>query len=179
MTNLTIRRQRRASGLVHSWDLGSLELVLLHTHLMVMCRSIFAIMAVTLRMSSAVRLYIVHSAKEKRGSSQYIHLFTVFTVRMFHQRNKQSSHALFKSVIWRCLKTTSILFRLAQTVQLSVRTGFFPCRTPRNTIESWQNSKHTPVKLSRKGSRCSLPPLAPSSKHKSVYNDLNSIFGTA
>lgn len=85
--------------MVQSRDLGTLWLVLLHTHLMVMCRSIFAIMAVTLRMSSAVRLYIVHSAKEKRGSSQYIHLFAVFTVRILHKRNKQPSDALFKSVI--------------------------------------------------------------------------------
>lgn len=66
---------------------------------MVMCRSIFATMAVTLRMSSAVRLYIVHSAKEKRGSSQDINLFTVFTVRILHERNKQPCDALFKSVI--------------------------------------------------------------------------------
>jgi len=33
---------------------------------MVTWRNIFAIMAVTLRMSSAVRLYIVHSVEEKR-----------------------------------------------------------------------------------------------------------------
>lgn len=91
-----------------------------------MCRSIFAIMAVTLRMSSAVRLYIVHSAKEKRRSSQDMHLFTVFTVRMLHERNKQPCDALFKSVIWQCLKPTSIFCRLAQTIQLSVRTGVFP-----------------------------------------------------
>lgn len=32
---------------------------------MVMWKNIFAVMAVTLRMSSAVRLYIVHSVKEK------------------------------------------------------------------------------------------------------------------
>lgn len=84
--------------MVQSSDLGSLWLVLLHTHLMVMCRSIFAIMAVTLRMSNAVRLYIVHSAKERRGSSQCIHLFD-FTVRILHERSKQPCDALFKSII--------------------------------------------------------------------------------
>lgn len=116
-------------------------------------------MAVALRMSSAVRLYIVHSAKEKRGSSQYIHLFTVFTVRILHERNKQPCDALFKSGIWQCLKPASIVCRLVQTIQLLVRTAFFPCWTPPNKIESWQNSKHMLVKLSRKGSRNSLHPL--------------------
>lgn len=50
---------------------------------MVMWRNIFAIMAVTLRMSSAVRLYIVHSVKDKRGRG-FLHYITFSFIMDFH-----------------------------------------------------------------------------------------------